>query len=126
LNLERLELDVYIDNEAAVHLYKKFGFVIEGTSYYSYIIEKILAPLAITRVRLGRTLLPYRLADEVRYHSQYQGTTVFDGSGTTVPSPYGAWNLENMDSHGALLASAVDVVRFATAFDTPAASPILD
>jgi putative acetyltransferase len=31
LNLERLELDVYIDNEAAVRLYKKFGFVIEGT-----------------------------------------------------------------------------------------------
>ena len=31
LNLERLELDVYTDNEAAVRLYKKFGFVIEGT-----------------------------------------------------------------------------------------------
>jgi L-phenylalanine/L-methionine N-acetyltransferase len=31
LNLERLELDVYTDNEPAVRLYKKFGFVIEGT-----------------------------------------------------------------------------------------------
>jgi putative acetyltransferase len=31
LNLERLELEVYTDNEAAVRLYKKFGFVIEGT-----------------------------------------------------------------------------------------------
>ena len=31
LNLTRLELEVYTDNEAAVHLYKKFGFVIEGT-----------------------------------------------------------------------------------------------
>jgi putative acetyltransferase len=31
LNLERLELDVYTDNEAAIRLYKKFGFVIEGT-----------------------------------------------------------------------------------------------
>lgn len=31
LNLERLELDVYTDNEAAVRLYTKFGFVIEGT-----------------------------------------------------------------------------------------------
>jgi putative acetyltransferase len=31
LNLERLELDVYTDNEAAVRLYQKFGFVIEGT-----------------------------------------------------------------------------------------------
>ncbi len=31
LNLKRLELDVYIDNEPGVRLYKKFGFEIEGT-----------------------------------------------------------------------------------------------
>ena len=31
LNLERLELDVYTDNEPAVRLYTIFGFVIEGT-----------------------------------------------------------------------------------------------
>jgi putative acetyltransferase len=32
LNVERIELTVYTDNEAAVRLYKKFGFVIEGTA----------------------------------------------------------------------------------------------
>jgi len=31
LNLTRLELEVYTDNEPAVKLYKKFDFVIEGT-----------------------------------------------------------------------------------------------
>lgn len=31
LNLTRLELDVFTDNEPAIGLYKKFGFVIEGT-----------------------------------------------------------------------------------------------
>lgn len=31
LNLERLELHVYTDNAAAVRLYQKFGFAIEGT-----------------------------------------------------------------------------------------------
>lgn len=31
LNLARLELEVYTDNEAAIHLYQKFGFTIEGT-----------------------------------------------------------------------------------------------
>jgi putative acetyltransferase len=31
MNLERLELEVYTDNEPAIQLYKKFGFVIEGT-----------------------------------------------------------------------------------------------
>jgi putative acetyltransferase len=31
LNLTRLELEVYVDNEAAIRLYEKFGFKIEGT-----------------------------------------------------------------------------------------------
>jgi len=31
LNLSRLELEVYTDNEAAIRLYKNFGFTIEGT-----------------------------------------------------------------------------------------------
>jgi putative acetyltransferase len=31
LNLSRLELEVYTDNEAAIRLYKKFDFNIEGT-----------------------------------------------------------------------------------------------
>ena len=31
LNLTRLELEVYTDNEPAIRLYKKFGFITEGT-----------------------------------------------------------------------------------------------
>ena len=31
LNLTRLELEVYADNEAAIHLYERFGFEYEGT-----------------------------------------------------------------------------------------------
>jgi L-phenylalanine/L-methionine N-acetyltransferase len=31
LNIKRLELEVYTDNEPALKLYKKFGFEIEGT-----------------------------------------------------------------------------------------------
>ena len=31
LNYQRLELTVYTDNVAALHLYRKFGFAIEGT-----------------------------------------------------------------------------------------------
>lgn len=30
LNLRRLELEVFVDNEPAIRLYEKFGFVIEG------------------------------------------------------------------------------------------------
>jgi len=32
LGLRRIELSVYTDNAAAIHLYEKFGFVIEGTA----------------------------------------------------------------------------------------------
>ena len=31
LNLKRVELQVFTDNDGAVHLYEKFGFIIEGT-----------------------------------------------------------------------------------------------
>jgi putative acetyltransferase len=31
LDLKRIELEVYTDNAAAIHLYEKFGFVLEGT-----------------------------------------------------------------------------------------------
>jgi putative acetyltransferase len=31
LNLRRVELQVYSDNQPAVHLYQNFGFIIEGT-----------------------------------------------------------------------------------------------
>jgi putative acetyltransferase len=31
LGLTRLELEVYTDNAAAIHLYEKFGFSVEGT-----------------------------------------------------------------------------------------------
>jgi putative acetyltransferase len=30
LNVHRIEIDAFVDNHAALSLYKKFGFVIEG------------------------------------------------------------------------------------------------
>ena len=35
LNLQRVELEVMTDNEAAVHLYQKFGFEIEGCRQFA-------------------------------------------------------------------------------------------
>ncbi len=41
LNLHRLELQVFTDNEAAMALYKKFGFEIEGTQRRSAFREGV-------------------------------------------------------------------------------------
>ena len=52
LNLTRLELDVYIDNEPAIRLYKKFGFVIEGTLVnYAYRDGQYVDTYTMARLR---------------------------------------------------------------------------
>jgi putative acetyltransferase len=52
LNLRRLELDVYTDNEPAVRLYKKLGFVIEGTLIeYGYREGQYVDVYAMARLR---------------------------------------------------------------------------
>jgi CubicO group peptidase (beta-lactamase class C family) len=109
--------------------YSLLGKVIEvtsGLSYQEYVIQMVFSPLNITRPRLAKTLCQFQLDSEVNYHSQFNGSTVFDRSGTQVPSPYGAWNIENMDAHGGWLASAVDLVRFASTFDNASTSPVLN
>jgi L-phenylalanine/L-methionine N-acetyltransferase len=53
LNLYRLELEVYTDNEPAIKLYKKFDFQIEGTRVgESFRDGKYVDTFAMARVRL--------------------------------------------------------------------------
>ena len=52
LNLRRLELEVYVDNEPALRLYKKFGFEIEGTLIdYAFRDGQFVDSYAMARVR---------------------------------------------------------------------------
>lgn len=52
LNLRRLELEVYIDNEPALRLYKKFGFGIEGTLVrYAYRAGQYVDVYMMARLR---------------------------------------------------------------------------
>ncbi|MEH1169925.1 serine hydrolase domain-containing protein [Micromonospora sp. CPCC 205539] len=105
--------------------YMLAGRVIEavtGQPYETYVKQKLLAPLGITRMANGWTIAPH--TNEVGYHSQYQGTTVLDSSGATVDSPYGTFSMRLHDANGGWIASAVDLVRWASAFD--AGSPILN
>lgn len=116
------------------YAYSNYGYcllgriitAVTGLPYADYVRQVVFSPLIVTRPTLGRTLPANRLPTEVKYHSQYSAPTVFNGSGSIVPYPYGGWNLENMEAHGGWLASAVDLARFAASFDNPAASPLLN
>lgn len=108
--------------------YSNFGYcvlgrIIEqltGESYENHVKKNVLAPMGITHMTQGRSLRENREKDEVTY---YPGAAkpvkpVFDLlQGKDVPTPYGAFNLEAMDSHGGWLASAIDLVRFASSLD---------
>ncbi|TDD10431.1 class A beta-lactamase-related serine hydrolase [Nonomuraea deserti] len=108
--------------------YLLLGRVIEaitGQSYGSYVTGRLLAPLGITRMRLGRTLKA-DTPGEVPYESRYTATTVLDESGAKVPRPYGGFNMDNKDASGGWVATAMDLVRFERVFDVPSAANVLD
>jgi N-acyl-D-amino-acid deacylase len=118
------------------YAYSNFGYcvlgrVIEkvsGETYEHYVQRNVLAPLKIHRMRIGHTLAFERAPHEVRYYDSKNriGNGVVRGAiGKKVPIQYGGWYLEAMDAHGGWIATAVDLVRFASAFDLPEYSPIL-
>jgi len=140
LPIDKMDIATFMTGQPLQHnpgttfAYSNYGYcllgqiieAITGQPYQGYVNQNVFSPLNVTRTVLGRTLPAYRLPDEVKYHTQYSGATVFDDSGDFVPWSYGGWNLENMDSHGGWLASAVDLARFHSAFGEPTTCPILD
>ncbi len=109
------------------YAYSNFGYLVlgrviekvTGQPYEDYVRANVLAPMGITDMRIGHTLLSGALQNEVHYYdypSARSAQSVFD-SKDQVPWPYGGFYLEDMDSHGAWVASAIDIVRFAASVD---------
>ncbi|GAB4147355.1 MAG: hypothetical protein Tsb009_20520 [Planctomycetaceae bacterium] len=111
--------------------YCLLGRVIEkksGLTYENFVKREVLNPVKIRRMKIGRTLFSGRAAGEVRYYhnGRNDAKSVFaENLGKPVPSQYGGWYLEAMDSHGAWIASAVDLARFAAALDRLKQSKIM-
>jgi N-acyl-D-amino-acid deacylase len=111
--------------------YLVLGRVLEtvtGQKYEAYVKKEVFGPLGVKRPRLGRALLANRAAGEVRYYDAQDrmGRCLYPPRlGQQVPLQYGAENFEGFEAHGGWIASAVDLVRFASAFDNPVRCPIL-
>jgi N-acyl-D-amino-acid deacylase len=116
-------------------VYSNFGFnvlgrVIEhasGQPYEEYVRERVLLPAGVTDMRLGRTRREERAPGEVFYYGplgQAWRESVFWGEGY-VPVGYGSYYMEALDAHGGWIASAADLVRFATAVDGQHGQPLL-
>jgi CubicO group peptidase (beta-lactamase class C family) len=110
--------------------YSNFGYCVlgrlietlTGQTYEAYVRNRVLKPMGISDMRIGHTRLAQRAPGEVRYYQPNEPlcTSIFpQDNGAKVSNCYGGWNLEAMDSHGGWLASASDLIRFASALDFP-------
>jgi CubicO group peptidase (beta-lactamase class C family) len=111
------------------YVYSNFGYCIlgrviekvigKGQPYDEYVKGTVLAPLDIHAMRIGHSLLSGRAPNEVKYYDMGgtgQAPSVFPGGGN-VPSPYGSFSIEAMDSHGGWIASAIDITRLLSGLD---------
>ena len=121
--------------------YSNFGYCLLGRAieavseqtYEAFVTDRVLKPAGMTQTRLGKTRLADRADDEAHYYTQTIKSfpAIWDvaagrksGKFEMVPAPYGQWDLEVMDSHGAWTSTASDLVRFAMALESPA-KPLL-
>jgi len=112
--------------------YMLLGMIIErvtGMRYEDFVIANLLAPLGIRRMRLGNTQFQDRATGEGTYHSAHAGlypNVMAEGAPADIMQVYGNYNFPNMAAHGSWIASAVDLVKFASSFDDPQACPLLN
>ena len=110
--------------------YLLLGLVVEkvtGRDFAGFVKGRILKPLGIASPRMGRTLPEHRAEGEVTYHSSNPnvfGNVMLAAGGNDAHVAYGGYNLENMVSSGAWIASPVDLVGFACAFDSAGECPL--
>ncbi len=107
----------------ARYAYSNFGYCllgrliekVTGEPYERAVQTSVLEPLGVRgrALRLGHTALGDRAAGEVHYYARDR------------KAPYGTWSLEALDAHGGWIATAPALVKFAAAFDPPAACQVL-
>lgn len=110
------------------HVYSNLGYLVlgriieaaTGEKYEAYVEKEILSPLGIKAAQLGRALPKDRAQGEVKYYDSRNRTAKsLYPPHEPVPLCDGAENIEGYEAHGGWIASAVELARFASAFDKP-------
>jgi CubicO group peptidase (beta-lactamase class C family) len=113
--------------------YSNFGYILlgraievaSGQTYEQYVTQHVLGPVDATGMRIGGTAREELVPGEVEYGRERMITASFGPrKGERVHVPY-ARCIPVMDANGGWIASVVDLMRFAVAFDKPDACPIL-
>ena len=102
--------------------YMFLGKVIEavsGRKYEEYVREEVLKPIGITDMHIGRSYLPDRRINEVKYYESEESPMIpaYDGSGRMVPKPYGGNPIELLGPAGGWIASSVELARLMVLID---------
>lgn len=92
---------------------------VTGQSYEDYVTNKVLKPVGITDMHIGRSFLSERRLNEVKYYESEKSEMVsaFDGSGRMVPKPYGGNPIELLSSAGGWIASSVELAKLMVLID---------
>jgi CubicO group peptidase (beta-lactamase class C family) len=97
-----------------------------ASSLMQAIAARLTAPLQITRLRPGQSLLSAQAANEARHHPR--DLTLFPSvmtpSRPLVPAGYGNEHLETMETSGGLSAAATDIARILAAMSAKPYSPL--
>ncbi len=101
------------------YAYSNFGYCvlgriiesISGKSYEAYVQERLLGPMNLTNMKIGRNTQEEAYPNEVRYYSNWQ-------------SPY-AMNIGRMDANGGWIASAKSLAFMAVQLDGHGSIPDL-
>lgn len=110
----------------AKEIYSNFGYCVlgriiekaSGKKYIDYVRAELLAPLGADSFEVGRSLPADRNPREPAYVSlEPPGPNVMNPFLPPCPLCDGGFHLEAMDSHGGLIGTAADLLRFAAKFD---------
>ncbi len=135
-NIIRYMLNQPLDHDpGTTYAYSNFGYnvlgrvieAISGQPYQRFVQNAVLKPVGVNRMKVGASLRNGKQSNEPVYYARKNGkrAAVVGKVGEMVSTPYGAWHLEAMDSHGGWIASASDLVKFAAAIDDRNRSKLL-